>query len=252
MHQAWQSLQRSTFALVAAGLLIGVMVILAVVFWLVPDQSALETTVSPLDSDNPSTEFITMVIFGVDDLQSNEPALSAVWIGTFEIAHKDGVLLGLPRTFLLHNGQSIEQDFAWTVGSGLDTAFLEAVEETLGLTFNAALVMDEGCFQSSIDILGGIPMDDGQVLDGTAALALHSLSASDPWTALAVQAKILDHARGRLGALREADNLASLLGLTPDQCWLTISDEAAVEMLLRMMPQDEDSIRIETIGSAEY
>lgn len=248
MHKAWQTLQRKDLALVGAGVLAGVTVIAAIVFWLLPGHASLEATAAPQDIGIPSSEFFTVVIFGVDDLKAESPSLGAVWIGTFEIMNREGVLMGLPRTFQLSNGESMDYAFAWSSEDGLNAAFLSAVEGTLGLIFDTALVMDESCYQAIIDFIGGVPMDGDQQLDGRAALALHQLSAGDPWTALEVQAEILDQARLRLATMSDIADFSRIWDLTPDQCWLTINDDAALELLLRILPVAEDSLRIETIS----
>jgi hypothetical protein len=247
MHQAWHSWQRSHWLWIAAGVLAGSFVIIVVAGLLSPSPSDSP----PVNAGSAQAEFFNVVIFGVDDLLNGAPAVEAVWIGTFELVGKNGVLLGLPPTFQLTNQQSLEQAFAWAPDLGLDPAVVSALETTLNLQIDNVVVMDEICFQASLDFIGGIPMENGRTLNGAAALALQKLSANDPWMALEVQSRILSNASQRLAQLGQTPDLSPLLELTPGHCWLTMNDEAAVELILRMLPLSEDGIRVDTLVDVE-
>lgn len=251
MNQAWQSWQRRRWPWIAAAVLAGSIFIFIVAGLLTPSPSAQQITAASSNSEMAQAEFFNVVIFGVDDLQRSSPRLEAIWIGTFELVGKDGVLLGLPRTFQITNNQSIEQAFTWTPDMGTDPDFLSSVEATLGLHFNSTVVMDGICFQAMIDSVGGIPMENGRSLDGLSALALHKLSVNDPWMALAVQAKILTGASLRAAEVGDLLDLSLLIDLTPNHCWLSMSRESAVELILRMLPIQEGAIRVETLTAAE-
>jgi len=251
MHTEWDAFQRRKILLVGLSVLAGAVLIVILAIWLPPSEPAL-VGVSPLEeSEGNDRQIVNVIILGADDLLAAPTALEAVWIGTFNLVRNDGVLLGLPRTFNLTNGLSVEQAFAWSQENKLDSGFLFSFEETLALDFDAVVVMDRDCFQAGIDYIGGVPMEPGQHLSGSAALALQALSANDPWATLDIQAEILARARPQMEALGALPDLTPLLYLIPQHCWLSISEETALDMLLDMLPMEEGSIQVDTIANTD-
>jgi hypothetical protein len=251
MHTEWDAFQRRKIMLISLCFLAGTILIVILAIWLPPSEPAL-VEVSPLDeSEGNDRQIVNVIILGADDLLAAPTALEAVWIGTFNLVRNDGILLGLPRSFNLANGLSVEQAFAWSQENKLDPGFVFLFEETLALDFDAVVVVDRDCFQAGIDFIGGIPMETGHHLNGSAALALQALSADDPWAALEIQAEILAGVEPQMEALGALPDLTPLLYLIPQHCWLSISEETALDMLLDMLPMDEGSIQVETIANAD-
>lgn len=250
MHAAWDAFERRRILLVGLSVLAGSTLIVVLVVSLLPGQRSPEDTTPSVESEAAASQFINVVIFGVNQLYQQPTELEAVWIGTFDLVNNDGVLLGLPRTFNLNHGLSMAQAFAWSEENQIDQTFLGAVQETLALEVDVVLIMDRVCFQAGIDFIGGLPMEAEQNLSGSAAVALHAMSASDPWLALEVQAQILTRVRQQLEGLGHQPDLAPIFELTPEHCWLNTSDEAASELIMQMFPMTEESIRIDTIADA--
>ena len=248
MHAVWDSYDRRKVVLVGLSVLVGSILIILLVVSLPPGDSPMEETFLLTENEATTSQFINVVIFGVNQLHQQPTVVEAVWIGTFDQANNEGVLLGLPYTFGLNNGLSMAQSFSWLEENQLDPTFITAVQETLALDIDTVLVMDRDCFQASIDFIGGLPMETGQDMDGSAALALHAMSANDPWLALEVQAEILSNARQRLHGLGHQPDLTALFDLTPEHCWFDMSDEAALNIVMDMFPLNGQSIRIDTIA----
>jgi hypothetical protein len=192
------------------------------------------------------------LILGVDQLDSEEPLLLAVWLAIVKPTEKDILLLGFPIDF--RSGGEGVPPFRSTLSiseqGDVSSNFLAAFERVNPYgSPDVVGIMDETCFSAVVDYLGGVPSGD-LFLGGEEVIALLQMLYSEPDTLLGTQAQLLDRLRFQLPRLGDSFELTPLLDLIPDHCSITVDPYELVLWASPLLPVEPDYIRIELLNSS--
>lgn len=206
-----------------------------------PAASPATASVEP--SPPPNAPQTTILILGVDDLQSEPPHLRAVWLAAHRPPGESIYLFGLPTDAQTHTGASLEDSFSWNPEDGPSREFLDAVASLSPVTLDVTAVLDETAFASLIDFLGGVDLKGGRV-GGREVMAVMGLLTGDASASLEAQRQLLGAMALRLGYVGPGSELQPLADLVPDHAYLSIPVADALTRLAPLLPLDPANLRI--------
>jgi hypothetical protein len=197
------------------------------------DQSPTTTPISPtpLEADSPS--IYSILIVGVNDLQSSDPQLRAIWIAAYRSSEDAIYLHGIPIHAIVPGGKerSLNDLFAWSSQKGLDEEFFDNLYQVIPLSPNLTIVMDDLAFEKIIDYLGGVEIS-GKTINGQNTLAFLSLFWEQPDALLEHQADMLRSLYPKALDLPESAELTELMSLIPEHVNLSMEISEAVALIL--------------------
>jgi hypothetical protein len=198
----------------------------------------------------------TILLLGVDRLDSPDPALRAIWLLTINPPDTHVILTGVPTDLDLVPGADVRLDsfFAWTAQDGVAPPFLEALERALRIQIDTIAVMDETAFAELVDYVGGLPLGkdlglplEEQVLTGEQVLALHTVFSGDPVGLINLQANILQGLLPQGAKLPANPDLGPLLELVPQHARITIHEAQLAVLLSHILPLQSDQVEIRVV-----
>jgi hypothetical protein len=187
-----------------------------------------------------------LLLLGVDDLNSPEAALEAIWLLSFRPPAKDLFLLGIP-TDLTTAGDpplSLAQQFTFQQEAGLSAGFLDALYREIPLEVDAVIVLDDTGFAQAIDYLGGVTINEA-TFTGQEVLGIISLSEGDPAASLALQRRLLQAMSVQAAQVGATPEITALVELVPDHLYLSESINTMVELLSPALPILPDTTHFE-------
>lgn len=192
----------------------------------------------------------SILVLGVDDLQSPNPTLVALWVVTYHLPATDVSLLGVPLDFPAGSPghASLATRFAFSQPEGVSPEFLEAVSEVLPLTPDLVVVLDRQAFAALVDYLGGLEVN-GAHLDGLEVTAALDLLAADPDALLAAQTNLLLALTPRASVLGASPDITPLLALIPDHVHLSHSVPFALGLVTPILPIDPARVHFDRLHS---
>lgn len=183
----------------------------------------------------------TVLILGVDSLQSEDPQLLAVWIASFRPPGRDVFLLGLPVDRPVGEGSTLRDSFAWS--GAPDPAFLESLVALTPLPIDHVVALDSQAFSTLIDFLGGVPTA-GATVDGETALSVLGLLRADPAASLQAQLRLLQALVEEAGTVQSGTDLQPLAALVPDHAYLSLPLPEAIALVAPSLPFDPAAIHL--------
>jgi len=198
----------------------------------------------------------TILLLGVDRLDSPDPTLRAIWLLTINPPDTHVVLTGVPSNLDLVPGANVtlESFFAWTSEDGVAPPFMEALERALRVQIDTVSVMDETAFAALVDYVGGLPLGkdlglplEDQILNGDQVLALHTVFAGDPVGLINLQANILQGLLPQGAKLPANPDLDPLLDLVPEHARISIHEAQLAVLLSHVLPLHSDQVEINVV-----
>jgi hypothetical protein len=195
-------------------------------------------------SDQPQQ---TWLILGVDDLQSQQPELVAIWYATFRLPGKGIFLVGLPTNSPSLGAQSptLHDLFLWSADHGVDPTFLEALAQYVTPSPDVILVLDEVAFATLVDYVGGVTLE-GSHLDGLQVVGVLRLLADQPQALLATQRGVLLALSSQAHLLGSSPDATSLIDLIPSHAYCSTPPQQVVAMVLPLLPLEPTSVFLQT------
>jgi hypothetical protein len=188
----------------------------------------------------------TIILLGVDDLGSSNPALEAVWFATYRLPAKDLFLFGMPTDLKPYDDSAdrLSGMFAWRSDSGVDPDFIQALHEIVPLTPNAIVVLDEAGFAAVVDYLGGIEVN-GAKMDGAQVVSVVGMLRENPAASLSTQQHFVEAMSKRVADLEEHPDLTPLLSILPEHGFLSVDIKVLVDAVAPLMPLEPEMIHID-------
>lgn len=211
-----------------------------------PDAGA---TPSPLPAS--SEVQVNILVVGVDQLTAAQPALTALWIASFEPPGRDLFLTGIPASAPAPalDGEPLAGAWGWSPGSGPSTGFLAAVSSLAPLEMDLVITLDREGFAAVVDYLGGIELN-GATLDGAQVAAVLDLLADDPGASTASQRRVLESMAARAAALGDSPDITPLALLIPDHAYLSMPLDQVIALVSPLLPLDADAVHFDILGAS--
>ena len=198
-------------------------------------------TALPVDSDQT-----TILVLGVDSLEAKSPTLRAIWYITYRLPSKDVFLLGAASDIPVQGrpGTVMQTAFGWSPENGVSPTFLEDLQRTIPLSFDALVVIDNQGFAAAVDFLGGVTVN-GTSFAGQQVLDILSLTSDDPKGELATQKRVLEALSGKAGDLGDTPDLTPLVSLVPEHIYLTKPLGQIVALISPVLPIHPETTHID-------
>lgn len=202
---------------------------------------ALQPTLPPLQPDQ-----ITLLVLGVDSLESANPKLMAVWLVEIRTREQAIRLVGLPIDAAASQtgGASLVDLFGWDPDQGPSADFLSAFQMISQFQPDVTLALDEQGFATLIDFLGGVWIE-GAYLDGNTSVSTLGFIDDDPQLSLQLQASLLNALRSELDSLEESPEITQLTSLLPHHAYTSHAPSSLVNLYSLMLPLKSELIQIE-------
>lgn len=240
---------RSNLSAVALLLLLAVCFTLGLVSALLGRSPAPERAPTPTATgyESPQT---TVLIIGVDDLQSDVPVLVALWVATYRLPATDVFLLGVPVDFpaASANPSSLSSLFRFSQQEGVSAEFLQAMADIVPVNPDLVIVLDRHAFAALIDYLGGLELN-GAHLDGLEVAAALDILAGDPHALLTAQTRVLLAMTPRASLLGASPDITPLLALIPSHIYLSDSVALAIGLASPLLPIDPSRVHFDQLQS---
>jgi hypothetical protein len=178
------------------------------------------------------TDLRSVLIVGVDELNSPTPSLRALWVLLYEVSGETLYLHGVPLDAATGspNSRSLKDLFAWSIQDGLDPEFTSTLYQILPLSPDLIVVNDDAAFASAVNYLGGVDIE-GAKFDGESILAFLSLSWDKPEILINNQSLILEALIPKALSSAPSPELSELIELIPEHVYLSQDVTDAVAML---------------------
>jgi hypothetical protein len=185
----------------------------------------------------------SVLIVGVNDLQSTAPELRAIWILLYEVSGETLYIHGVPIDAAADDQGSsdLTRTFSWSIQDGLNQEFLDELHQVIPLSPDLIVVNDEVAFTSAVNYLGGVDLE-GAKLDGEDVLGFLSLSWEKSNVLLNNQALILEALIPRAIAIAPSRELTELVELIPDHVYLSQDVTDSVNMLTPLRDISPDNV----------
>lgn len=189
------------------------------------------TRLAPIAPDN-SSNLQSVLIVGLDRLNSADPKLRALWVALYDETGENLYLHGVPLDSVVNGvkGTKIEDIFAWSPQDGVDPQFLNSLYSILPLSPDLVVLLDDVAFASLVNYLGGVDIE-GAKFDGSSVLAFLSLSWDKPEVLLNNQALILEALVPQALASAPSPELTELIELIPEHVYFSQDVTDAVALL---------------------
>ncbi len=202
-----------------------------------PTRTANASSVGPSGTQPAGSGQTTILILGVDSLESSDPALKAVWYLTYQLPVTDVFLLGVPTNLQLQPDPSrqLDQAFGWSPDAGVDPSFLSGLKATVPLSFDTWIVIDDTGFAAAVDFVGGLQVN-GTTFSGQDVLGILSLASGDAKATLTTQKRVLEGLSAQAEAVGESPDLTPLVELVPEHIYLTSPLGQLVALISPVLP----------------
>jgi hypothetical protein len=212
------------------------------------EESTPSPTLRPSQTNEGSRK--TLLVLGVDHLDSPDPKLVSIWFVIGRFSEKEIVFFGVPVNHPVEGipKLSLREIFAWTPEEGVAEEFIIALKSAVpSFQHDYFAVIDEICFAALLDFLGGVPVGD-ITLHGDQAIASQRLLWDQPEALLEFQAELISALRFAVVSINiNEKTITTLFDLEPSHCF--VSDDSRKLSLIAMqnMPTATDQIRIEVM-----
>ncbi|NIM92636.1 MAG: hypothetical protein GTO18_02835 [Anaerolineales bacterium] len=185
----------------------------------------------------------SILIVGVDDLDSNNPELRSVWIAVFRTPVQELYMHGIPLDIKVSaaDGTSLEDLFILSPEGQLTDIFQNAIYQILPVQPDLIVVLDDVAFATLVDFLGGVNID-GAPLDGQGILDTLRLFSDDSESLLRNQENILRLMVPLILAQPESPELTVLMDLIPRHVYLSRDASEAIAFIYPLRSLYSDSI----------
>jgi len=194
----------------------------------------------------PREEQVNFLIVGVDEIASPRPALTALWVASFEPPGRDLFLTGIPidASAPALDGAPVAGAFAWSSEAGPSAEFLAAVASLAPLELDVVISLDRQGFAAVVDYIGGIELN-GARLDGAQVVAVLELLEEDPSASVASQRRVLESMAARAAALGDSPDITPLISLIPDHARLSMPLNQVVSLTAPLLPLDASALHFD-------
>lgn len=193
----------------------------------------------------PSERQISVVLFGVDDLSSENPKLLALWFASFEPPAKTIHLLGIAVDATLDQSkQTIRESFNLFEPPEYGAGLLTSLSYYAPYPIQGFIVLDEQGFADLIDYIGGANLD-GQDLNGNAAVGALSLLKDQPIASLRMQARLVTSMTENATSIGSTPELTPLTSLVPEHAYTSPSPYQLASLGSQLLPIDPANVIIE-------
>jgi hypothetical protein len=187
----------------------------------------------------------TVLILGIDKLDTTDPRLMAVWVLTYRQPASNVFLLGLPLDYMpASGGEPLGQRFAYDGTANPAPSFLQAIAEAVPLPLDAIALLDQQAYAAVVDFAGGIELN-GSHLSGQQVISVFSLLENDPKALLRTQEQILQALAQQGPQLSPAPDLSPLLALLPEHAALSVPVSTFTNLLIPVLSLGPDAIHID-------
>jgi hypothetical protein len=189
------------------------------------------------------TDLRSVMIVGVDELNSPTPSLRALWFLLYQVSGETLYLHGVPIDSAAGDSVSatLRDIFTWSVQDGLDPEFTETLYQILPLSPDLIVVNDDIAFASAVNYLGGVDIE-GAAFDGESILAFLSLSWNKPDILLNNQALILEALIPEALSVAPSPEFTELIELIPEHVHISLDVTDAVAMLTPLREISQENI----------
>lgn len=189
----------------------------------------------------------TLLILGVDDLQSSSPELEAIWFLSYQLPEPHIFLLGVPLDTIVDGdpAQAISESFTFDSASGLGESFSSRLFQAIPLQPQAIVVLDRTAFAAAIDFVGGVRLNEAD-FSGQEVLGILSLTEDDPQASLALQTRLLSALSSSATSVAETPEITPLVELVPEHIYLSTSLNQIVALVSPLLPIRPETTHIET------
>jgi hypothetical protein len=193
-----------------------------------------------------SSDQMTALIVGVDNLDNSEPTLLAIWVATHQPPGNDIFLHGILINKQIgdEGQQPLNQVFEWSAESGIGPSFLSQLRQELQRDPDAIFVLDEYAFAALVDFAGGVILN-GNWRTGAEVIDVLKLFYNDPVTSLSMQARVLEELSFQAPQLGDTFEVTPLVELIPDHAYSSMPITKAIMLLGRLLPFKQDNIHID-------
>lgn len=213
-----------------------------------PTESGVPTRAptTPDPTSPPARAEETILFLGVDELQTSEPTLVAIWFLSFRPPAKDLFLLGIPADLVASGDppEALHDSFAFDPQAGPAAGFLDALYRTVPLDVTAIVVLDEVAFATAVDYVGGVTINEA-TFTGQEVLGILSLSSDSPAGTLTLQKRILGSLAAQAPALGTSPEITELVDLTPEHMYTSKSLNELVGLIAPLLPIQPATTHIE-------
>jgi hypothetical protein len=183
------------------------------------------------------SDLTSVLILGVDEIESENTALRAVWLATYEESGEAISLYGFPVDAQIGSTSSspLKELFRWSQEDGVSPLFLSVMQQVPQGELEAVIVLDEDGFSAVIDFMGGVVLS-GERLNGDAVLGVLRLLNDDPDTSLSIQVHILEAMVTQASYLEDTLELTPLIALVPEHAYTSQPTDHLFAILARLLP----------------
>lgn len=203
-------------------------------------------TTHPPGTNATSSPQTTILILGVDHLNSEDPELLAIWFATFRLPGTELFLFGIPVDVPVaaQPDLRLRDLFRWSNDQGADALFQQALFAELPLTIDVILVLDKVGFAALVDFMGGVTLESG-TLDGNQVIGVLELVEDQPRAALEIQGRLVRALRDKAYVLGSTPDLSPLMALIPENAYSSIPAINVVTLITPLLPIRSDAVHIE-------
>lgn len=190
-----------------------------------------------------------VLVLGVDDLQSVDPTLLAVWFVQSPPLGDRLELTGISTDWHPENSplSNLQRMFSFTEEPSIAPSFLNALSEGGFARPEAILIMDEVAFSALIDYMGGITFR-GDRMDGEEVSTALRLLYEEPEEALKTQVRIVEELVKQINLLENPPDLSRLTPLIPDHVLLSVPQYRVMEVLSLHFPLRSEFIGVRALN----
>jgi anionic cell wall polymer biosynthesis LytR-Cps2A-Psr (LCP) family protein len=191
------------------------------------------------------SDLTSVLILGIDEIESENAALRAVWVATYGESGESITLNGFPVDAQIGSTSSapLNDLFRWSQESGVSPLFLSVLQQVPSGEPEAVIVLDEAGFSEIIDFMGGVVLS-GERLNGDAVLGVLRLLNDDPETSLSIQVHLLEAMVAQASYLEDTLELTPLLELVPKHAYTSQPTDHLFALLARLLPLRQQTIRV--------
>jgi hypothetical protein len=189
---------------------------------------------------------IVVLILGSEKLFSKQAALLAVWLATYRPPGRDLYLFGFPIDWRPEGARnsSLRQAFEWSEGGDVAPAFIDL----LPMRPDVVVALDPIAFAGLVDFVGGVRLDDPELMTGMQAAASIGRLKGQPEEMLMTQASMLQDLVGRAAALESTPDLTPLLEQIPEHAYSSLPAVGLVSNFSAMLPINPERVHIQLLG----
>ena len=187
----------------------------------------------------------SVLILGIDEIESENAALRAVWLATYDETGEAITLLGFPIDAQIGSTSSaqLKDLFRWSQEDEVSPLFLSVMQQVPSGEPEAVIVLDEAGFSEVIDFMGGVELS-GERLNGDAVLGVLRLLNDDPHTSLSIQEHILEAMVTQASYFEDTLELTPLFSLIPAHAYTSKPTDQLFALLTPLLPLNQRKIQV--------